>query len=156
LIWKLWFWPIEKIFYWKFLPKIARFFEEKNSKLSNFSHNLQKVAKNIEGGIMFLSLLSYLGCSQIWLNCFMDDCHFGYITNLSLKNILAAHSHSHLHFHCEIKYGTQIDSFCRPWIWPHPRPTHYTTLLQKLKQNELHNPPPFNKKTEEGMISIDN
>jgi hypothetical protein len=69
-----------KDFSLKKLPKIVRFYEEKNSKLPDFSQNLQKVAKNIEGGILFFSLLSYLGCSQIWLNCFMDDCHFGYIT----------------------------------------------------------------------------
>jgi hypothetical protein len=69
-----------KDFSLKKLPKIARFFEKNNSKLLDFSHNLQKVAKNI-GGILFFSLLSYLGCSQAWLNCFMDDCHFGYITN---------------------------------------------------------------------------
>ncbi len=42
-----------KDFSLKKLPKIARFFEEKNSKLPDFSHNLQKVAKNIEGGILF-------------------------------------------------------------------------------------------------------
>jgi hypothetical protein len=35
-------------------------------------------AKNIEG-FCFL-ILSYLVCSQIWLNYFMDDYHFGYIT----------------------------------------------------------------------------
>jgi hypothetical protein len=70
-----------KDFSLKILPKIARFLEEKNSQLPDFSHNLQKVAKNIEVGILFFSLLLYLGCSQIWLNCFMDDCHFGYITN---------------------------------------------------------------------------
>jgi hypothetical protein len=43
-----------KDFSLKKLPKIVRFFEEKNSKLPDFSHNLQKVAKNI-GGILFFS-----------------------------------------------------------------------------------------------------
>jgi hypothetical protein len=32
-------------------------------------------------------LLSFLACSQIWLNLLMDDCHFGYITKLSKTNI---------------------------------------------------------------------
>jgi hypothetical protein len=29
--------------------------------------------------------ISYLACSQIWLNLLMDHCHFGYITKLTPK-----------------------------------------------------------------------
>jgi hypothetical protein len=65
--------------------KFARFLIFKFSN-SQSCDNFQKVAKNIKG-ILFFSLLSYLLCNQIWLNYFLDDCHFGYITN-SLKETL--------------------------------------------------------------------
>jgi hypothetical protein len=82
------FWPenydfdlYKGFFIEKKCPKLQDFWKKKKFKLPDFSHNLQKVAKKIEGGILCFSLLLYLGCSQIWLNCFMDDSHFGYITN---------------------------------------------------------------------------
>jgi len=34
---------------------------------------------------VFKELLSYLACSQIWLNLLVDHCHFGYITNVTKK-----------------------------------------------------------------------
>ncbi len=50
------------------------FFNLKNLEPGQF----QQVAKNIEG-FCFL-ILSYFVCNQIWLNYFLDDYHFGYIT----------------------------------------------------------------------------
>jgi hypothetical protein len=41
--------------------------------------------KNIEGFCFFL--FSYVLCNQIWLNCFLADHHFEYITK-SLKETL--------------------------------------------------------------------
>jgi hypothetical protein len=38
------------------------------------------VAKNIRRKFFWTILLSFQVCSQIWLNNFLDDCHFGYIT----------------------------------------------------------------------------
>ncbi len=40
---------------------------------------INKAGKNIEGFFVFFFLLSYLVCSQIWLNHLMDDHHFSYI-----------------------------------------------------------------------------
>jgi hypothetical protein len=44
----------------------------------------QKVAKNIER--FFFVLPSYLICSQIWLNYFLDYPHFGYIAKILTRN----------------------------------------------------------------------
>jgi 1,2-phenylacetyl-CoA epoxidase catalytic subunit len=38
--------------------------------------------------MFFKELLSYLACSQIWLNLLVDHCHFGYITNATEKEWL--------------------------------------------------------------------
>jgi hypothetical protein len=68
-------------------PKFARFWRFIYLYLNCqiFYDKFQKVAKNIEGFfIKKIPLLSYLVCNQIWLNYFMDNCHFGYITK-SLK-----------------------------------------------------------------------
>jgi hypothetical protein len=48
---------------------------------------INKAGKNIEGFFVFFFLLSYLVCSQIWLNHLMDDHHFSYIyiTKLTQK-----------------------------------------------------------------------
>jgi len=62
---------------------------KKNSQ-SPESHydNFQKVAKNIEGfSFFFFALPSYLLCSQIWVNYFLDDRHFGNLTK-SIKETL--------------------------------------------------------------------
>jgi hypothetical protein len=48
-----------------------------------------EVAKNIEGCFL-QNLLSYLACSQIWLNLPVDHCHFGYNSALPKKNTAAA------------------------------------------------------------------
>jgi hypothetical protein len=57
------------------------------SKLPNFYDTIQFVAMNIEDCVFFL--LYYPVCGQIWLKQFLDDGHFGYITE-SLKETLAA------------------------------------------------------------------
>jgi hypothetical protein len=36
--------------------------------------------------LFFFSLLSYLVCSQIWLNYFVNDHHFDYITKILKRN----------------------------------------------------------------------
>jgi 1,2-phenylacetyl-CoA epoxidase catalytic subunit len=38
--------------------------------------------------MFFKELLSYLSCSQIWLNLLVDHCHFDYITNSTKKEWL--------------------------------------------------------------------
>jgi hypothetical protein len=68
------------------MAQIRHILNFKNSNLLDFYNNLKKVAKNIKG-FCFFSLYSYLLCSQIWLNYFLDDCHFGYITK-SFKETL--------------------------------------------------------------------
>ncbi len=65
------------------MAQISQISISKNFKSSESYDNFQKVVKNIEGFWFFL--LSYLFCSQIWLNHLMDDCHFSYITNLQKK-----------------------------------------------------------------------
>ncbi len=72
----------KKDFSWKQWPKLARFLFLK-SKSSNLYDKFQQVVKNIEG--FQLILLSYLVCSQIWLNHVMDNCHFNCITKLKKK-----------------------------------------------------------------------
>ncbi len=66
------------------MAQIHRISNLKNSKLPEFYNNFQKVAKNIEGFCFLFKKPSYLLCSQILLNYFVDDHHFGYITK-SLK-----------------------------------------------------------------------
>lgn len=66
--WKIWFQPIERIFQGK-IPQIPKI----------FCNKFQYVAKNVED-FLFYFLLSYLVCSPIWLNYFLDDHHFDYIT----------------------------------------------------------------------------
>jgi hypothetical protein len=46
---------------------------------------VQVSSQNIEGYFKFL--LSYLACSQIWLNVPVDHGHLGYITQFTKKNI---------------------------------------------------------------------
>jgi len=70
-----------KDFSWKKWPKFDRF--PKKKKFPNCQLFMIRVAKNIERFWFFL--LSYLVCSQIWLNHLMDDCHFSYITKLEGK-----------------------------------------------------------------------
>ncbi len=73
--WKIWFWPIQRIFHGKKMAQIIRILwwvliigSQEYKKNSGFS------------------LLSYLACSQIWLNRIIDDHHFIYITKLGKKN----------------------------------------------------------------------
>ncbi len=55
-------------------------------KLSNFYDKFQPRIKKYSVFFFFLFRLSYLVCSQIWLNYFLDDCHFGYITKSLKRN----------------------------------------------------------------------
>ncbi len=48
-------------------------------------------------------LLSYLLCSQIWLNLVVDDHQFGYITKLKNKKHPAPYSHFKFTFQCPLK-----------------------------------------------------
>jgi hypothetical protein len=48
--------------------------------------SFQEVAKNLEGFCFsFFFKLSYVVCSQIWLNHLMDARHFSDITKLQIK-----------------------------------------------------------------------
>jgi hypothetical protein len=58
------------------------FKEKKNPNRQIFIISSNSLAKNIIEGFWFSFLLSYLVCSQIWLNHLMNDCHFSYITKL--------------------------------------------------------------------------
>jgi hypothetical protein len=71
-------------------PKFARFSRIFLIKSPDFHDKFQYVAKNIEEGFIYLFInkifpLSYLVCNQIWLNYFVNDHHFGYITKILVK-----------------------------------------------------------------------
>jgi hypothetical protein len=80
------------LFPWENWPKFARFRILKNSKLSESYDTFQKGSQEYRRIFIFFPLPSYLLCSQIWLNYFLDDHHSGYVTK-SLKETLA---HTHL------------------------------------------------------------
>jgi hypothetical protein len=69
------------------MAQIRQISNEKNSKLPESYNNFQKVGSQEYRRILVFFLLSYILCSQIWLNYFLDSCHFGYITK-SLKETL--------------------------------------------------------------------
>ncbi len=80
---------IQKKISWEKWAKFAKFWIKKNSTSPKSYDNLQKVAKEYRRILFFfffLVLPSYLVCSQIWLNYFLDDCHFGYITKILKRN----------------------------------------------------------------------
>jgi hypothetical protein len=60
---------------YKFLKKIARIFTTSSSKV-------HKIKKDF-----YFKKLSYLVCSQISLNLFVDNCQFGYITKLKKQTL---------------------------------------------------------------------
>jgi hypothetical protein len=60
---------------------IARIQPNFKETLSDILYMLQVGSQKIHKDVQQI-LLSYLACSHIWLNLPMDDCHFGYITNL--------------------------------------------------------------------------
>jgi len=63
-------------------------FKQKKVKIAKFGWYVPvEIAKNIEG--FWLFLLSYLVCSQIWLNHIMDDHDFSYIKKLEKKTVYA-------------------------------------------------------------------
>jgi hypothetical protein len=74
-----------KHFSWEKWPKFARF---RILKIPN-SQALWQLPEGSQEYrmILFFFLTSYLLCSQIWQNYFLDDRHFGYITK-SLKETL--------------------------------------------------------------------
>jgi hypothetical protein len=57
-----------KMFFHKRGPNLLDF-EEKNSKLQNFYEGSQEYSS-------LFPLVSYIICSQIYLNHVVDDCHF--------------------------------------------------------------------------------
>ncbi len=95
-----------KDFSWgKKWPKFAIFQILKMRKSPKSFNNFQKVAKNIKGVCSPPPPpASYLFCSQIWLNYFLDDSHFGYITE-TLKETLICRDTS-----CTHVFGF----FCKP------------------------------------------
>jgi hypothetical protein len=70
----------------KKIVQICQISNFKNSKSPESCDNFQRVPKNIKR-FCYFGLSSYLLCNQIWLNYFLDDRHFGYITK-SLKAVL--------------------------------------------------------------------
>jgi hypothetical protein len=68
-------------FFWSPIFLIKRFLK----KNSRFLYWVLACSQKYEGCLKFF-LLSYLVCSQIWLNCLLDDCHFNYIRKRKKKN----------------------------------------------------------------------
>jgi hypothetical protein len=66
-------------------PKFARFL--RFFFFPKSPDNFKECSQEYGRILYFIFLLSYLVYSQIWLNCFLDDHHFGYITK-SLKETL--------------------------------------------------------------------
>jgi hypothetical protein len=56
-------------------------------KSPDFYHKFPPVGSQDYRRILLFFLLSCLVCSQIWLNCFLNDRHFGYIKK-SIKETL--------------------------------------------------------------------
>ncbi len=56
------------------------FEEAKKLKSSEFYDKLEYIATRQHRTVLFFFGLSYLTWSQIWLNYFLDDCHFDYMT----------------------------------------------------------------------------
>ncbi len=74
-----------KDFSWKKINQNLSNFEKFFLQIARFYDQFKYVAKNIEGLCLFST--HYLIFRQIWLNYFVNDHHFGYITN-SLKETL--------------------------------------------------------------------
>jgi hypothetical protein len=70
-------------------PNLQKF-EEKYIQIAKFSRISFRSSKEHRRILYIVFLLSYLLCSQIWLNYFLDDHHFDYITK-SLKETLVGH-----------------------------------------------------------------
>jgi hypothetical protein len=69
------------------LPDFKEFFFQIVRVYDKVQYVSQKYRK-----ILFVFLLSYLVCSQIWLNHLMDYCHFSYMTKLKKKITVQGHS----------------------------------------------------------------
>jgi len=80
-----------KDFPWKKWPIFARFCFKKVFR-SSYVYDRFQYTKNIEESYFFFTFI--LVCSQIWLNCLMDDHHFNYITKLK-KNPIPTYSQCH-------------------------------------------------------------
>jgi hypothetical protein len=69
-------------------PKFARFQEKKVSSSPDFYKYVPVSSQEYRRILFLFFLLSYLVCSQIWLNHLMDDRHFNYIKkNLKKKGV---------------------------------------------------------------------
>jgi len=68
-------------------PNSPDFESNQNLQIFMMSSSRPRIAQEYRRFLSFFFLLSYLVCSQIWLNYFLDDYHFGYITK-SLKETL--------------------------------------------------------------------
>jgi len=123
---KIWFRPIQRIFHEtkKFTQihhisiLLLLFF-----KSSDCCDEFQSVAKNIERFYFFFFLLSFLVCNLIWLNCFLDDRHFGYITKIPFPPPVLTNSVNH--------------SNADDGIHSCPHPTHWERRYFYLKFQEL-------------------
>jgi hypothetical protein len=82
---EIYFWPMQRNFHGRNDPNSTDF-EENNSKSPYFYDNFHKWSRIWKDSAFFLVLLSYLVCSQIWLNHLMDDHHFSHITKLKKNN----------------------------------------------------------------------
>jgi hypothetical protein len=78
-----------KDFSWEKWPKFKSFRIKQIPNCQFHIFNFQKVAKNIER-FCFLSTFTpdKIFDSKIWLNYFLDDYHFGYITKSSKESLV--------------------------------------------------------------------
>jgi hypothetical protein len=76
------------LFYHFNSPQIPPNFK-KNRQIS--AHSSSRLSKNIEGCVKKI-VVSYLVCSQIWLNLPLNDCHFAFITKLTPKKKTIGHN----------------------------------------------------------------
>ncbi len=84
-------------------PKFARFWRKKTPYCQMFMISSRLPVDSLEySWILCFFLLSYLVCSQIWLNCFLDHCHFDYFTK-SLKETLLATMWLPLFLQCALR-----------------------------------------------------
>ncbi len=110
------------------MPQIRQILKKTNCKLSDFYGNFQQVAKNIERFWVYF-LLSYLVCSQIWLNHLMEYCHFSYVRKLK-KNSFALRITQHMQVMGS--KGLKDNATCKSWVQKGSKITPHASLIEHV------------------------
>jgi len=77
--------------HWHVVKRVVSYWDNpyywpcQQAHVSTCNEKLSDSMKNIEACQIFFSNFIF-SCCQIWLNCLMNDCHFGYITKFETKN----------------------------------------------------------------------